>query len=54
MRAVNKSLFVPQNATIESANELIESNGVGAVAVVNQTGELVGFFRRGKLKRSRK
>jgi len=54
MRAVNKSLFVPQNATIESANELIESNGVGAVAVVNQTGELIGFFRRGKLKRSRK
>jgi Zn-dependent protease len=51
MRAVNKSLFVPQDATIESANELIERNGVGAVAVVNQTGELIGFFRRGKLKR---
>src|SRR5215831_419634 len=48
MRAVNSSLFVPENATIESANELIEHNGLGAVAVVGQTGELVGFFRRGR------
>ena len=51
MRAVNNSLFVPQDATIQSANELIERNGVGAVAVVNKTGELIGFFRRGRLKR---
>src|SRR5262245_56616746 len=48
MRAVNSSLFVPENATIESANELIEHNGLGAVAVVGQTGELVAFFRRGR------
>jgi len=51
MRAVNSSLFVPENATIESANELIEHNGLGAVAVVGQTGELVGFFRRGRLRK---
>ena len=25
--------------------------GIGAVAVVNQSGELVGFLRRGRLKR---
>ena len=54
MRAVNKSLFVPQNTTIETANDLIERNGVGAVAVVNGSGELVGFLRRGGLKRRRK
>src|SRR5262245_6824019 len=51
MRAVNSSLFVPENATIESANELIEQNGIGAVAVVAGSGELVGFFRRGRLRK---
>ena len=51
MRAVNSSLFVPENATIESVNELLEHNGIGAVAVVGQTGELVGFFRRGRLRK---
>ena len=39
MRAVNSSLFVPENATIESASELIEQNGIGAVAVVTGSGE---------------
>ena len=51
MRVINKSLFVPENATIESSSELIKHNGVGAVAVVNGAGELVGFFRRGQLKK---
>ena len=54
MRTVNKSLFVPQNATLESATELINHNGVGAVAVINGSGELVGFLRRGKLKPRKK
>jgi len=51
MRTVNASLFVPENATIESANELIDQNGIGAVAVVAGSGELVGFFRRGRLRK---
>ncbi|MGZ8842755.1 MAG: site-2 protease family protein [Pyrinomonadaceae bacterium] len=51
MRTVNSSLFVPENATIESANELIEFNGLGGVAVVGKGGELVGFFRRGRLRK---
>jgi Zn-dependent protease len=54
MKTVNQTLFVPENATIESANELINHNGVGAVAVVNGSGELVGFLRRGRLKRRKK
>lgn len=53
MRTVNPSLFVPENAILESANELVAQNGVGAVAVVNRAGELVGFFRRGNLKRKK-
>jgi hypothetical protein len=30
---------------------LLEHNGVGAVGVVNGTGELVGFMRRGRLRK---
>lgn len=51
MRAVNSQLFVPENATIESVNDLIEHNGVGGVAVVNGAGELIGFMRRGRLRK---
>lgn len=51
MRPVNPTMFVPENATIESTNELIRHSQVGAVAVVNKTGELVGFMRRGQAKR---
>jgi Zn-dependent protease/predicted transcriptional regulator len=53
MRPVNASMFVPENATIESTNQLIASSGIGAVAVVNKTGELVGFMRQGQLKRKK-
>src|SRR5437762_316963 len=48
MRTVNSQRFVPENATIESVNDLIEHNGVGGVAVVNGSGELIGFMRRGR------
>src|ERR1043166_895867 len=51
MRTVNSQLFVPENATIESASELLEANGVGAVGVINQSGELIGFLRRGRLRK---
>src|SRR2546421_4188237 len=51
MRTVDAHLFVPENATIESVNELLEHNGVGAVGVVNASGELVGFLRRGRLRK---
>src|SRR5436190_5358694 len=51
MRTVNSQLFVPENATIESVNELLKANGVGAVGVINQSGELIGFLRRGRLRK---
>ena len=51
MRTVDAQLFVPENATIESVNDLLEHNGVGAVGVVNGSGELVGFLRRGRLRK---
>ncbi|MFN2576204.1 MAG: site-2 protease family protein [Pyrinomonadaceae bacterium] len=51
MRAVDAHLFVPENETVESVNELLEHNGVGAVGVVNGSGELVGFLRRGRVRK---
>src|SRR6267154_1733354 len=51
MRTVNAQLFVPENATIESVNQLLDHNGVGAVGVLNGSGELVGFLRRGRLRK---
>ena len=51
MRTVNSRLFVPENATIESVNDLLEQNDVGAVGVINGSGELVGFLRRGRLRK---
>ena len=51
MRTVNAQLFVPENATVESVSELLDHNGVGAVGVLNGSGELVGFLRRGRLRK---
>jgi Zn-dependent protease len=51
MRTVNSQLFVPENAAIDSVNELMARNGVGAVGVINPAGELVGFLRRGRLRK---
>jgi CBS domain-containing protein len=54
MRTINSQLFVPDNATMGRASELMQRNGVGAVAVVNAKGELVGFLQQGQLKRRKK
>src|SRR5437868_6539658 len=51
MRTVSSQLFVPQNAPLESVDQLIEHNGFGADAVINQSGDLVGFLRRGRLRK---
>jgi Zn-dependent protease len=54
MRPVTSSMFVKTTADMDAANELIQSNGVGAVAVIEESGELVGFLRRGRVRRKRK
>jgi Zn-dependent protease len=53
MRPVNSSMFVKASAEIEAANELIQGNGVGAVAVIEESGEVVGFLRKGRVRRKR-
>ena len=51
MRPIAPRFFVEPNATLGYAQELMRRNGIGSVAVVGKTGELVGFLQRGKFKR---
>jgi len=51
MRFVNPQFFVSESASMSQANEVMQHNEVGAVAIVNKAGELVGFLRRGRATR---
>jgi CBS domain-containing protein len=35
---------------MSSARELMQGNGIGAVAVIDEVGNLIGFLRRPKVK----
>ena len=50
MRPIGPRFFVEPSATLEYARQLMKSNGVGSLAVVNDKGELVGFLQNGRLK----
>jgi Zn-dependent protease len=51
MRPVEPGFFVEAATTLDSAQSVMKENGVGAVAIVNGRGELVGFLQRGSIKR---
>jgi len=51
MRPVKPGFFVEPATTLDSAQSVMKENGVGAVAIVNARGELVGFLQRGSIKR---
>ncbi|HET6977430.1 MAG TPA: site-2 protease family protein [Pyrinomonadaceae bacterium] len=53
MRPISPRFFVEPNATLNYAQELMKRNGIGSVAVVGRTGELVGFLQSGKIKKKR-
>jgi Zn-dependent protease/CBS domain-containing protein len=54
MRPIAPRFFVEPNATLDYAQELMKRNGIGSVAVVGKTGELVGFLQSGKFKRRKR
>ena len=54
MRPVKPGFFVEAATTLDSAQSVMKENGVGAVAIVNARGELVGFLQRGSIKRCSK
>ena len=51
MRPVSPLLFVEQSSTMTDAVELMKQNGLGALAVVNGTGNLVGFLETNSLRK---
>jgi Zn-dependent protease len=53
MRPVGPQLFVEQDESINHANDVMQRNGIGAIAVVNSSGRLVGFVQKGQIKRKR-
>jgi len=54
MRPIAPRFFVEPNTTLDYAQELMKRNGIGSVAVVGKSGELVGFLQTGKIKRTKK
>jgi len=51
MRPVAPELFVEPRTPLERAERLMNENGAGALAVINDAGELVGLLLRGRVKR---
>ena len=51
MRPVSPELFVGPQTPLARAERLMSENGAGALAVINQGGELVGLLLRGRVKR---
>lgn len=51
MRPVTTDYFVEIGQPIADARELMRTNGVGAVGVVDESGSLVGFLQRGKIRK---
>jgi CBS domain-containing protein len=52
MRPVAAEMFVAPSVALSSAKELMQHNGLGSLAVVDDRGLLVGFLQNGKLKRA--
>ena len=54
MRPVGPQMFVEPSATIARARELMQTNGLESVAVVDNDGQLVGFLQNGQLRPRKK
>jgi len=51
MRPVAPGFFVEPTTTLDSAQAVMKENGIGAIAIVNGSGKLVGFLQSGNIKR---
>jgi Zn-dependent protease/CBS domain-containing protein len=51
MRPIAPGFFVEPSTTLEQARKLMDSNGVGSLAVIDANGDLLGFLQSGKLRR---
>jgi Zn-dependent protease len=51
MRPITPNYFVETNTLIDDARALMRENGIGAVGVIDENGNLVGFLQRGKIRK---
>lgn len=51
MRPVKPDYFVEADAHLTEAKELMRENGIGALGVLDEAGNLVGFVLRGRIKK---
>ncbi len=51
MHPIGPGFFVQSSSTFESATQIMKQNGIGAVAVIDDRGELVGFIQSGRIKK---
>jgi Zn-dependent protease len=51
MRPVTTEYFVENTLPIAEARELMRTNGIGALGVIDESGELVGFLQRGRIRK---
>ena len=52
MRPVAPEFFVAPHVALGRADELMRRNGAGALGVIDDAGQLVGFLQRGRIKRA--
>jgi Zn-dependent protease/CBS domain-containing protein len=51
MRPVTTEFFIENTLPIAEAREMMRTNGIGALGVIDETGELVGFLQRGRIRK---
>jgi Zn-dependent protease/CBS domain-containing protein len=54
MRPIVSEMFVGPTVLLTSAREIMQTNGVGSLAVVDEKGELIGFLGNGKVRQTQK
>lgn len=53
MRPITTDYFVEANSFLTDARILMRENGVGAVGVIDENGELVGFLQKSRIRKER-
>ncbi len=51
MRPITTDYFVETDLPLSSARELMRENGIGALGVIDEKGNLVGFLQHGRIKK---
>jgi Zn-dependent protease len=51
MRPITPDYFVETTTNVNDAREIMRGNGIGALGVIDENGNLVGFMQRGKIRK---